>query len=226
MERHFEKELEILRSTLIRMGTRVEESYELSVRAFCTRNPSLAARVIENDPLINQLEIEIDTIILNYLALKQPVAIDLRFLFSAQKMNKDLERIGDHAVNIAQAAIHYSEIVPIIPSLLEIPRMIELTRHMLHQALESFIHYDSTMAREVLVQDDQIDEWNDVMSREIIEIVKNDAASIEVALDLLSVSKNLERIADLSTNIAEDVIFYAQARNVSHHRDDEKSKNP
>jgi phosphate transport system protein len=151
------------------------------------------------------------------LALKAPVAVDLRFLFSIQKMNKDLERIGDHAVNIAQAAINcniYGNAV-INP---DIQLMIRLTNEMFSNSVTSFIKADSKLVLKVMEQDDQIDELNRLMTREVIDTVKKDINTVDAALELLRVSKNLERIADLSTNIAEVVIFHSQAKDVKHHK--------
>ena len=159
---------------------------------------------------------QIDKAVFECLALKAPVASDLRLLFSMQKMNKDLERIGDHAVNIAQAAINCSGFGKPV-ACPDIKVMASITQSMLSDAVTCFVQADSPLALKVLENDDQVDDLNRAMTREVIEMAKKDITSIDAALELLRVSKNLERIADLSTNIAEDVIFQAQARDVKHH---------
>ena len=164
---------------------------------------------------IDALEMEIDREVFECQALKAPVAGDLRHLFSMAKMNKDLERIGDHAVNIAQAAINCSGFgKPAFGP--DITTMSLIAEDMLSDAITSFVKEDPTLARKVLGQDDLVDDLNGAMSREVVTIVQKNSASIEVALELLRVSKNLERIADLATNIAEDAIFQAQGVDVKH----------
>ena len=180
--------------------------------------------VVGNDGEINTLEMEIDKAVFECLALKAPVASDLRLLFSMQKMNKDLERIGDHAVNIAQAAINCCNFgKPVVGP--DIKVMASITQAMLSDALTCFMQSDTQLALKILEHDDQVDELNRAMTREVIDMAKKDIASIEAALELLRVSKNLERIADLSTNIAEDVIFQAQARDVKHRHGEEAEQN-
>jgi phosphate transport system protein len=146
----------------------------------------------------------------------------LRFIVAAQKINNDLERIGDHAVNIAQSAINFDK-NKTLGSLLEIPRMAATTKLMLRYALDSFILLDPKMARSVLETDDQIDELNKSMTPEVIELLKSDKRTIEGGLELIRVSRNLERVADMSTNIAEEVIFHTQARVVKHHAEEVKA---
>jgi|WetSurMetagenome_2_1015567.scaffolds.fasta_scaffold00441_10 phosphate transport system protein len=211
-------ETEQIRKQVIRMATLAEEAVHAAIRAFLEFDAKKAQAVVENDGAINTLEIDIDKAIFECMVLKAPVAIDSRLLFSMDKMNKDIERIGDHAVNIAQAAIDRSgldksETGPAIAT------MASITEGMLADAVTSFVKNDSQLALKVLEHDDQVDELNRAMTREVIAMAKKDVTSIEAALDMLRVSKNLERIADLSTNIAEDVIFEAKARDVKHHHD-------
>jgi phosphate transport system protein len=221
MERHFDKEIEAIREMVIKMGTLVEESVAHSTDAFLKRDVGLAENVIRSDGGINAFEINMDKSIFEFFALKQPVASDLRFLFSVQKMNKDLERIGDHAVNIGQSVINYCAQGQAIAAP-QLAVMITITRQMLGDSLSSFIRNDSQLALKVLEQDDQVDELNYAVTRDMIDNVKKDATSIEGALELIRISKNLERVADLSTNIAEDVIFSAKAQDVKHHTGDIK----
>ncbi len=171
-----------------------------------------------------RLEIEIDNAIIDLLALQQPVASDLRFVIAAQKINNDLERIGDHAVNIAEADLNLLKIKP-IDSLLELPKMAVTTKLMLRQALDSFILLDPKLAQMVLETDDQIDELNRSMTIEVIELLQSDKRTIECGLELIRISRNLERVADMTTNIAEEVIFYTQARVVKHHAEEVKNQN-
>jgi phosphate transport system protein len=219
MERHADKEIEAIRETIIRMGTLAEESVVHSTEAFLKRDIPLAQNVIQRDGEINSLEIAVDKSLFEFLALRQPVATDLRFLFSVQKMNKDLERIGDHAVNIAQSVINYCALNQHIETP-QLSVMISIARVMLSDALTSFIKGDSQLALKVLEQDDQVDDLNYGVTRDMIDQVKKDSATIEAALELIRISKNLERVADLSTNICEDVIFSSQARDVKHHATD------
>jgi phosphate transport system protein len=221
MERHFQKELESLKTSLVKMGSVVEESIATAIRSVMEKNPELAAKVIETDKRIDALEIEIDNAIIDLLALQQPVASDLRFILAALKINNDLERIGDHAVNIAQAA----QILCTIPNadlLDEIPKMAEITRNMLKDAIDSFILLDPARARIVLTTDDQIDNLNRTVIRTVIDQLKSNKQTAECGLEISLISRNMERVADLATNIAEEVIFHIQARVVKHHAEDRR----
>jgi len=216
MELQVSKEIEHIREMVIKMATLAEESVTASLNAFLTLDNAAAKDVVMNDGAINELEMDIDRAIFETLALKAPVATDLRFLFSVQKMDKDLERIGDHSVNIAQAAMVCAQIGRPVEKP-DIKLMASLARGMLSDTITCFIKSDYQLALKVLEHDDQVDELNRSMTREVIDMVKADVTSIESALELLAVSKNLERIADLSTNIAEDVIFHARAKDIKHH---------
>jgi phosphate transport system protein len=222
MDRHFQHELESLKTILIKMGSIVEENITNALQALLDRNESLAKNVFENEVRINTLELEIDNAIIDLLALQQPVASDLRFIIAAQKINNDLERIGDHAVNIAESDLNLLKIKP-LDTLLELPKMAVTTKLMLRQALDSFILLDPKMAQTVLETDDQIDELNRSMTIKVIELLRSDKRSIECGLELIRISRNLERVADISTNIAEDVIFHTQARVVKHHAEGMKT---
>jgi phosphate transport system protein len=221
MDRHFQHELESLKTILIKMGSIVEENITNALQALLDRNESLAKKVIENEARINTLELEIDNAVIDLLALQQPVASDLRFIIAAQKINNDLERIGDHAVNIAESDLNLLKIKP-FDTLLELPKMAVITKLMMRNALDSFILLDPKMAQTVLETDDQIDNFNRSMTTEVIDLLRSDKRSIECGLELIRISRNLERVADIATNIAEDVIFYTQARIVKHHAEGKK----
>jgi len=219
MERHFQQELESVKTTLIKMGSAVEENIIHAITAILERDEALAKKVIANDDRVDTLEIDIDNAIVDMLALQQPVASDLRFIIAAQKINNDLERIGDHAVNLAESAITLMKYKK-LESLLEIPQMVPATKMMLRYALDSFILLDSQLARQVLETDDRIDDLNRSMTTQVIELLKSDKKMIEPGLALIRISQNLERVADITTNIAEDVIYYTQARVVKHHAEE------
>ena len=219
MDRHFQHELESLKTMLIKMGSVVEDNISNALQALLEQKGSLAQKVFENETRINTLELEIDNAIFDLLALQQPVASDLRFIIASQKINNDLERIGDHAVNIAESDLNLLKIKP-IDSLLELPKMAVTTKTMLRNALDSFILLDPKLAQTVLETDDQIDELNRSMTVSVIELLKSDRHTIECGLEFIRISRNLERIADISTNIAEEVIFHTQARVVKHHAEE------
>lgn len=221
MKRHFEKELERLKTNLIKMGSLVEEAIASSLKALIHRDDDIARKVIGGDERVNSLEIEIDDAIIDLLALQQPVAADLRMILAAQKINNDLERLGDHAVNIAESAQAIVR-ANIREPLLEIPEMANVARSMLRDALDCFIHHDPTMGKRVLEQDDLIDELNRNMIAEVVQMMKHDPKTIDGGLELIRISRNLERVADLATNIAEEVIFIALARVVKHHAAEER----
>jgi phosphate transport system protein len=221
MERRFEKELESLKTTLIRMGSVVEEQCKLAIKSVFDNDVSAAQKVIESDDRINSFEIEIDNAVVDILALQQPVASDLRLILTAQKISNDLERIGDHAVNIAESTVQLAKIKP-KESLMEIPDMADICQAMLRDALDSFIHVSPDLARAVLKRDDIIDDLNRKMTMEVIGLLQKNRKMIEGGLEIIRVSRNLERMADLATNIAEDVVFLAQARVVKHHAEEKE----
>ena len=209
------KEIEHIREMVIHMATLCEESVSDAIEAFLKLDVDLAQSVIGRDGEINSMEMKLDKEVFECLALKAPVASDLRFLFSIQKINKDLERIGDHAVNIAQAAINCAGFGQSMAGP-DIQLMASVTCGMFSDSINCFVKADTQLALKVLEHDDQVDDLNKSMSREVIGMVKKNVATVEGALELLRVSKNLERIADLSTNISEDVIFHANAKDVKH----------
>lgn len=215
MERHFVQELEALKASIIRMGSLVEQAIADSTRAMLDRNPEIARRIIENEQRINSFELENDAAIVDLLALQQPVAGDLRFILAALKINNDLERIGDHAVNIAESAITYASKPP-LKIQTDLPRMAQITQAMLRDAIDGFVHNNTASCRGVLQNDDITDAMNKNTINELIALIQKEPSSVHQALELVRVSRNLERVADLATNIAEEVIFAAEAAVVKH----------
>jgi phosphate transport system protein len=218
MERRFEQELESLKTSVIKMASIVEEHVRMAVEALLAGRVDLAQQVIAGDKRVDSLEIENDRAIIDLFALSQPVASDLRFLIAAQKINNDLERIGDHAVNIAESVQTFMPMREKVP-FLHIPAMNEIARAMLKDAIDSFVGSSSVLARVVLERDDEIDHLNRAMSHEAISLSREHPEHIEMGFELMRVSRNLERISDLATNIAEEVIFLTQARMIKHQAD-------
>lgn len=218
MERHFEKTLAHLGETLREMVALCEESLAAAARAFVEGDAQAAAPAFRNERGINRLEVAIDQEVADAFALHQPVAVDLRYLLAILKINNDLERIGDHAVNIAQSAVTCAGSPP--STRLALPRMFDLTRGMFGDACRSFFAKDMSGARMVLEADDMIDSLNRATVREAVQGVKSGALGLEAALELMRIARNLERIGDLSTNIAEEVIFHVQAKVVKHQGDE------
>jgi phosphate transport system protein len=221
MERHFERELDSLKTMLMKMGSMAEENFHNAIRALTERNTLLADEVIQNDQRVDALELEIDNAVVDILALQKPVASDLRLIIAGLKINNDLERISDHAVNIAQSVLTLLK-SSAFTTYLEIPRMTDISRSMLRDALDSFLHLEPGKARAVLTRDDQIDDLNRSNALQVIGWIHEKNLPVETGLDLIRISRNLERVADLSTNIAEEVVFLTQARVVKHHADEKK----
>lgn len=216
MERHhFEEGLGAIKQRLLGMGGQVEVRLTEAIQALMERRPELAERVARGDGEINRLQVEIDDRCLKLLALQQPMASDLRFITAAMKINADLERIGDQAVNIAQNALKVITQPPLRP-LIDIPRMAELALHMTRDALDAFVRRDAELARKVLLRDDEVDNLKDHVFRVLLTHMMADPGTIERALGLILISRNLERIADHATNVAEDVIFLVEGRDVRH----------
>jgi phosphate transport system protein len=218
MERHFVQQIELLKSEIVRMGSAAEHMVDDALRAFLDRSPEAAQAVFQQEHQVNSYEIGIDNAVADMLALHQPVAKDLRFLLAAMKINNDLERIGDHAVNIAESAVTYARRPGLsIPA--DIPQMAQMTREMLRVALDGFIHGNPDQCRAVLRSDDTIDDLNRKIAQDVMAIIKSNSDAVEQAFDLVRVSRNLERIGDLATNIAEEVIYYLEAQVVKHQLD-------
>jgi phosphate transport system protein len=216
MKRHFQEQLQELRKKLTTMSRSVEESIGKSIQAFMLRDAGLADEVIRMDDAINRMEMDIDDDCLKLLALQQPLAADLRFVMSAMKINNDLERMGDHSVNIAETvrSLVGTEAVPPIN---RIPAMAKIARDMVSESLAAFVDGDADRACRVCLKDDEVDSLDDALFKDVLRLPHPDPESVSRSLVLVLTSKNIERIADLSTNIAEEVIFIVQARTIKHH---------
>jgi phosphate transport system protein len=222
MERHiphFQEELELLKTRLLEMGGLAEDRVRMAVRALVDRDLASLEAVLVGDEAINRLHIEIDDRCLKLLALHQPMAVDLRAIVSAVKINTDLERVGDLAINIAEAALRYLQHPP-VKELIDIPRMATLAQGMLRDALDAFVSRDQTLARQVLDNDDELDALKTQVFRSLLDHMTTDPDTIQPGLDLVLISRHLERIGDHATNVAEDVIFMVSARDVRHHQND------
>ena len=213
---HFQEELEALQSRLLEMGGLAEERVRACIDALESRDLGVVAQVMGGDEPINQLHIEIDNRCFRLLALYQPMATDLRAIVSAVKINTDLERVGDLAVNIAEAAQRYATHPP-VKKLIDIPTMGTIAQTMLRDALDAFVRRDTALAHAVLNADDQLDALKTQVFRDLLTYMIKDPATVEPALDLILISRHLERIGDHATNIAEDVIFMVSAQDVRHH---------
>jgi phosphate transport system protein len=224
MERHhFEGELQSLRNQLLTMGGVVEERVHRAIHALIHRTEEEAQRIIVTDKEVNDLQMDIDNRCLRLLATQTPLAVDLRLITSAMKINADLERVGDQAVNIAESVLVLIPQPPLKP-LIDIPRMAAIAEKMIRDALDGFVRNDAALARDVLRRDDEVDELKDQVFRELLTYMMADPGTIQRALSLILISRNLERIADHATNIAEDVIFIAEAKDVRHHAEQQEPK--
>jgi phosphate transport system protein len=219
ISRHFQDDLQQLKHRLLTMSGLAEESVRMAVQALVERRPDIVDRVMEADHPINALHIEVDQRCFTLLALHQPMASDLRTIVAAVKINTDLERVGDLAVNIVEATSRYLSHPPVKP-LIDIPQMANIAQAMLRDAIESFVNRDTDLAQDVLDRDDRLDGLKTQVFRELLTYMLQDPRTVEPALDLVLVSRHLERIGDHATNIAEDVIFLVSARDVRHHSTD------
>jgi phosphate transport system protein len=217
--RHFQTDLEQLKARLLEMGGLAEDRVRTAVDGLVRRDPDVVARVVDGDRPINQLHIEIDNRCFTLLALHQPMAVDLRAIVSAVKINTDLERVGDLAINIAEAVVRYMRHPP-VKELIDIPRMASIAQGMLRDALDAYVRRDVALAQRVLDADDSLDALKTQVFRELLDFMLQDPNTIQPGLDLILVSRHLERIGDHATNIAEDVIFMVLAKDVRHHISD------
>ena len=225
MERPFDEELKSLKEKLLEMASRAEEQIALAVRGLKDRDEKLACQVLEREEAVNLLDIEIDEMAMRLLALRQPMATDLRFITSAMKIGSDLERIGDLAVNIAERTMDLLK-APQLKPLIDIPRMAELAQDMVRDALNAFINGDDGLAKAVCERDDVVDQLNDQVFRELLTYMIQDSRTISRAVDLILVGRHLERIADHATNIGEDVIFMVRGKTIKHHVEEGRESRP
>ncbi len=218
MERLFDEELKNLRERLLRMAGLVEESIELAVEALKARREEPARDVFKYEEQINLLDVEVDETCLRLMALRQPMAGDLRFITSAMKITSELERMGDLAVNIAEQALDLMTL-PLLKPLIDIPRMSALARAMVKDSINAFVNRDEALARNVCERDDEIDALNNQIFRELLTYMMEDSGAISRAVGLILVGRHLERIADHATNIGEDVIYLVKGKTIKHHID-------
>jgi len=215
MERHFEHDLEELKERLLWMAGLAERAVHQAVQAVFQKDEALATRVLDEEKAINEMQIEIDDRVMQLVALQQPMAVDLRFILSASRINNDLERIGDQAVNIAQSAqriLRHPQVKPYV----DLPRMSELAEGMVRDSLNALVNRDAELAKSVLIRDDEVDHLRDQIFRELLTYMMENSAVIYPAFELVLITKNLERIGDHATNIAEDVIYMVAGRDVRH----------
>ncbi len=213
--RHFHEELADLKARLLEMSTLAEQLLQVSVEALLERDEAKAESVILGDRELDALEVEVDDACIHLLALQQPMAGDLRLITMAMKICNDLERVGDHAVNIAQTVKHLTAAPPFV-RLPEIEEMARLASEMLSDALDHFVRGDAQGARDVWRRDDRVDALHDSVFRILLTHMMENPRSIGAAMNYFLVSRNLERIADLATNIAEDVVFMVEGRMIKH----------
>jgi phosphate transport system protein len=214
--RHFVEDLDTLTTKLLEMSSLVEAAIQRSISAVIHKDKGAAEEVFRNEARINEIEIEIDEFATNLLALQQPMAADLRLIVAALKINTDLERMGDLSVNIAERAQSLM-VSPVVKPMIDIPHIAVLVQSMVRKALDAFVNRDADLARSVLASDDAVDSLRTASYHELISFMEQDPHNIRQALDLLTVTRNLERIADHSTNIAEDVMFLVKGVDVRHH---------
>jgi len=222
-ETQFQKELEELKEHLLKMAVLVEETIHDAVQSLVKRDSELANQIFQREKQINEMELVIDEMCLRLLALRQPMATDLRFITSAMKIITDLERMGDQAVNIAERAISLNQ-EPQLKPYIDLPRMAEIAQSMVKDVLDAFVHRDVQLARSVCERDDLVDGLNDQVVRELLTYMMSDPKTIPRAVHLMIVARCLERIADHATNIAEDVIFMVAALVIKHHADAKDEK--
>jgi phosphate transport system protein len=216
VHRHFHDQLSELKAKLLTMSAEAQDALGKALDALLRRDAELAAQVIAGDHAIDALELDIEELVVDLFATQQPMARDLRLLMAAMKIANDLERVGDHAVNIAQSTERLTEarLVPPEPELLEMARQ---ARGMLSGALDAFVRGDSQLGREICQRDDSVDALNDSVFRILLTHMMEDPHVIGAAMELFLVSRNLERVADLATNIAEDVVFLVEGKTIKHH---------
>lgn len=214
--RHFVEELEQLSNLLLKMCSFVESAVQRSISAVTDKDLNAAEEVLRNEAQINQIEIEIDDFAIRLLALQQPMAADLRLIVAALKINTDLERMGDLAVSIARRAKSLMQ-SPMIKPMVDIPHIAGLVQSMVRKSLDAFVTRDAELARSVLASDTAVDNLRTASYHELISFMEHEPSGIRQAVDLIAVVRNLERIADHSTNIAEDVLFMVKGIDVRHH---------
>jgi phosphate transport system protein len=223
MERQFDKELAHLKALLMRMAVLAEEMIDAAVDGLVERTDKHFPLVASHEQEVNRLQIEVDDQVVTLLAIRQPMATDLRFIVTASKISSDLERIGDQVVNISENTQYLLQ-QPELKPLIDIPNMAEEAKNMVRNSIDSFVKQDVLLAQAVIMNDDKVDAYKDQIFRELLTYMMADASAIKRALALILISRNLERIGDHATNIAEEVIYVVQGRDVR--RPDKKKAEP
>jgi phosphate transport system protein len=221
IHRHFEDQLQELKGRLVTMGTAAESMIERAVKSLLERDAGRQADIFKTEQEVNELHIEVDERVINLIALHHPVATDLRMAVMCSKIAGELERIGDQAVNICQNTSELLRYPPLKP-LIDIPLMAEIARRMLRESLDAFVRQDAMLAQKVLNTDDEVDAFKNQIFRELLTYMMSDPGTIPRALALILISRNLERVGDHATNVAEEVIYSAQGRDVRHHHEETK----
>ena len=223
MKRHFDEDLKIMNTDILKMATLAEEAIFKSIEALKNRDKELAQSVIQEDKKVDELELIVEETAIDFLALKQPLARDLRFITTGMKINSELERIADLAVNIAQRVLELVD-KPILKPLIDIPKLTDVARKMVKDVIDAFVNSDENLAKKVILSDSEADNLRNLIQEELInDYMSKDASTATRAVPLLLIARHLERICDHATNIAEDVIYMVQAKVVKHHP--EKLKN-
>jgi len=215
MKKHYPEQLAELRELVLRMGGLVEQMTRRVTQALVERNAGILAEVQGMETQVNQLHIDIDEACIELIALRQPAAVDLRFITAAMKINADMERIGDQAINIVERAEVLLTVPPLKP-LIDIPRMADIAQEMLKASLDAFVNGDDELAFATILRDDLVDQLKDQVFRELLTFMMADPTTIPRAMELILVSRHLERIGDHATNICEDVIFMVKGKDVRH----------
>jgi phosphate transport system protein len=219
MTKQFEEDLNSLKQQLLKMAAKAETMIHLSMQALVQRDLSLAAELPELEDDVNKLQLDVDDRCFKLLALRQPMAHDLRFIIAAGKISSDLERIGDLTINIhenTKVLLQFPELKPLI----DIPKMADLSRQMVRDSLDAFVEEDAVKARNTVVRDDEVDSLKNQVFREVLTYMISDPRTIQVGMQLVLVSRHLERIADHATNIAEDVVYLVEAKDIRHHAEE------
>ena len=219
MKEKMQRLLEEIKRDLIFLANEVEHNIRMSIKALIKQDAVQADQIIDKDRDIDKMEVDIENKFLTLLALQQPVAIDLRFIVGGLKMNNDLERIGDHAVNIARTVKDLVG-VPLIKTVEDLPEMSDMACSMLHDVVNAFVHQDPELARSVCQRDSTVDKFYDEMIKKNIEIIRKQPDKLEQGFNAAKVARSLERVADLSTNIGEDVVFMKEAKIIRHGLED------
>lgn len=218
--RHFHDQLSQLKQRLLDMSDLATSLLDLSVDALLSRDASMAEAVLAGDRELDNMELELEDQAINLLATQQPMARDLRFIIASIKVTNDLERVGDHAVNIAQSAMRLATTSMVITPDPEIGEMARRARQMLRDSITAFVRADGVLGRDVCRADDEVDAMHNSIFRILVTHMMEDARTITPSLELLLVSRNLERVADLATNIGEDAVFLAEGKQIKHHAED------